>query len=174
MSSRVAFLSTILVITLATSYSAIPLHNVTSVELEPVTTLQEFPEQRYFVYNSKQVTFFEAWQLCASFGLRLASVNTAEDDAALKVALRSVDPNEAGPWWIAGTDLGNDGHFVWITTTKTMGYKTGYTNFAPGEPNNIGNEHCVEAGWPGGTLWNNRGCDGRRRYVCETFVSEVC
>ncbi|KAL9703555.1 hypothetical protein quinque_007073 [Culex quinquefasciatus] len=171
MTSKAALLTVVLAISLTTSNSAIPLHNRTSpTPKQPglATTLYlragfHPPEQRYFVFNSREVDFFQAWHLCASIGLRLASVNTAEDDAALKLALRAADSNQIGPWWIAGTDLGKHGHFLWITTARPLGYRTGYTNFAPGQPDNTaGREHCVEAGYPSGTLWNDRHCDTRR------------
>ncbi|XP_039450422.1 perlucin-like [Culex pipiens pallens] len=189
MSPKLALATVILALSLATSYSAVPIQNGTSAVTPlpvrantryfrvntPFFRAAQFPNQRYFVFNSRQVTFFEAWHLCASIGLRLASVNSAEDDAALKLALRAAGSNQVGPWWIAGTDLGKTGHFVWITTMKPLGYRTGYSNFAPGEPNNAGGvEHCVEAGWPSGTLWNDKNCEARRRYVCETYNSEYC
>ncbi|EDS28434.1 salivary C-type lectin [Culex quinquefasciatus] len=183
MTSKAALLTVVLAISLTTSNSAIPLHNRTSpTPKQPglATTLYlragfHPPEQRYFVFNSREVDFFQAWHLCASIGLQLASVNTAEDDAALKLAFRAADSNQIGPWWIAGTDLGKNGHFLWITTARPLGYRTGYTNFAPGQPDNTaGREHCVEAGYPSGTLWNDRSCDVRRRYVCEAVTSEFC
>ncbi|EDS28420.1 salivary C-type lectin [Culex quinquefasciatus] len=186
MSPKLALVTVILAISLATSYSAVPIQNGTSaVTPLPVrvntpyfrvnTPYFRFPNQRYFVFNNRQVTFFEAWHQCASIGLRLASVNSAEDDTALRLALRAADSNEVGPWWIAGTDLGKTGHFVWITTMKPLGYRTGYTNFGPGQPDNAGGvEHCVEAGWRSGTTWNDRNCEVRNRYVCETYTSEYC
>ncbi|KAL9703548.1 hypothetical protein quinque_007066 [Culex quinquefasciatus] len=125
--------------------------------------------QRYFVYNDEELTFFEAWHKCRAHGLRLASVHSALDDAKLKVALAQKDINQRGPWWIAGTDLGKSGSFVWITDDKRIDGRTGYTNFAPGEPNNAsGNEHCLEVGGgPKGTLWNDCACDLKKRYICE-------
>ncbi|XP_039443833.1 perlucin-like [Culex pipiens pallens] len=203
MSPKLALATVILAISLATSYSAVPIQNGTSAVTPlpvrvntpyfrvntpyfrvntpyfrvntPYFRAAQFPNQRYFVFNNRQVTFFEAWHQCASIGLRLASVNSAEDDAALKLALRAADSNEVGPWWIAGTDLGKTGYFVWITTMKPLGYRTGYSNFAPGQPDNAnGVEHCVEAGWRSGTTWNDRNCDAKRRYVCETYTSENC
>ncbi|XP_039443841.1 perlucin-like [Culex pipiens pallens] len=124
--------------------------------------------QRYFVYNDEELTFFEAWHKCRAHGLRLASVRSALDDAKLLVALAQKDINQPGPWWIAGTDMGQSGSFVWITGNMRIDGRRGYTNFAPGEPNNAGgNEHCLEVGWTVGTLWNDCDCDLKKRYICE-------
>ncbi|EDS43407.1 salivary C-type lectin [Culex quinquefasciatus] len=102
--------------------------------------------QRYVVFNNKRSTFFEAWRACMSLGLRLATVNSAQDDAALLVALRDAGTHHKGPWYIAGTDLGKEGSFVWLTTNREVGYGSGYVNWQTGEPSNSGgNEHCIES-----------------------------
>ncbi|XP_039450423.1 perlucin-like [Culex pipiens pallens] len=124
--------------------------------------------QRYFVYNDEPVTFFEAWHKCRAHGLRLASVHSALDDVKLMVALAQEDITQRGPWWIAGTDLGKPGSFVWITGNKRIDGRAGYTNFAAGQPDNLsGAEHCLVAGGAGGTQWNNVDCGSKSRYICE-------
>ncbi|KAL1399411.1 hypothetical protein pipiens_008239 [Culex pipiens pipiens] len=83
-------------------------------------------QQRYVVFNNKRSTFFEAWRACMSLGLRLATVNSSEDDAALLVALRDAGTHHKGPWFIAGTDLGKEGSFVWLTTNREVGHGSGF------------------------------------------------
>ncbi|EDS28419.1 salivary C-type lectin [Culex quinquefasciatus] len=124
--------------------------------------------QRYFVYNDEPVTFFEAWHKCRAHGLRLASVHSALDDVKLMVAIAQENINQRGPWWIAGTDLGKPGSFVWITGNKRIDGRVGYTNFAAGQPENLsGTGHCLVAGGAGGTQWNNVDCESKSRYICE-------
>ncbi|EDS28423.1 salivary C-type lectin [Culex quinquefasciatus] len=125
--------------------------------------------QRYFVYNDDPVTFFEAWHRCRAHGLRLASVHSALDNVKLMAALAQKDINQRGPWWIAGTDLGRTGNFVWITSNKRIDGRSGYTNFAAGEEKSAcANEHCLVAGdGTGGTQWDSVSCDNRNGYICE-------
>ncbi|XP_001848481.2 pulmonary surfactant-associated protein D [Culex quinquefasciatus] len=161
-------LSAVLVLTIAmvSSSLASPDFNATEEVLARSDALDS--NLRYHVFNDKVVDFFQAWQYCASLGLRMATVNSVEDDAELAVALIRADRKAKGPWWIGGTDLGKEGNFVWITNGKPLGHKTGFTNYAPGEPNNYGgNENCIEVGFFGGTTWNDRGCDVARATICE-------
>ncbi|XP_039443843.1 pulmonary surfactant-associated protein D-like [Culex pipiens pallens] len=130
-------------------------------------SVQCFPK-RFIVFNHMEVSFFKAWHLCESYGFELATVKSPSEDVQLKMAIEEANPKQGGPWWIAGTDLGLEGHFVWLTTGKPIGYQTGYRNFGPGEPNNLnGTEHCVEVGHPNGTFWNDKNCDVKRRFICE-------
>ncbi|XP_038106288.1 perlucin [Culex quinquefasciatus] len=122
--------------------------------------------QRYFIYNDLQLTFFEAWHQCRSHGLRLATVKSTVDDAQLKLAFAENGFNGEARWWIAGTELGKTGSYVWITDNKPIEY----TNFLPNEPNNVGGvEHCLEvgSGGIGSTQWNDYNCDNKLRYICE-------
>ncbi|XP_038118126.1 galactose-specific lectin nattectin-like [Culex quinquefasciatus] len=101
-------------------------------------------------------------------GLRLAAVNSREDNLALLVALQHVGPHQQGPWYIAGTDLGEDGKYVWITTDQSVGFGTGYSNWGPDQPDNyLGGEHCIEVGAFKGSHWNDVDCNTNRAYICE-------
>ncbi|XP_058463979.1 clotting factor G beta subunit-like [Malaya genurostris] len=124
-------------------------------------------KKQYFVHNNKEVTFLEAWRLCQAVGHQLATITSEEDSALIEQAIAK-SSNKKGPWYIAGTDLGNEGQFVWISTNKPVGYLTGYFNYSPGQPDNAGgNENCLEIGRWGGVVWNDVPCDWKQRYICE-------
>ncbi|XP_062543869.1 clotting factor G beta subunit-like [Armigeres subalbatus] len=128
-------------------------------------------KKQYFVHNNKEVTFLEAWRQCQSVGHRLATITSEEDSRLLEQAIAK-STNTKGPWYIGGTDLGNEGHFIWISTNKPIGYISGYFNYSPGQPDNAGgNEHCLEIGRWGGVVWNDVPCEWRQRYICE-YVSQ--
>ncbi|EAT36285.1 AAEL011622-PA [Aedes aegypti] len=125
-------------------------------------------KKQYFVHNNKQITFFEAWRQCLAVGQRLATI-TSEEDSLLIEQTIAKSSNSKGPWFIGGTDLGNEGHFVWISTNEPIGYKTGYLNYSPGQPDNgRGIENCLEIGRWGGVAWNDVPCDASLRYICES------
>ncbi|MEZ4448920.1 MAG: CotH kinase family protein [Nannocystaceae bacterium] len=64
-------------------------------------------------------------------------------------------------WWIGLNDRMNEGSFVWADGTPVD-----FTAWNEGEPNNAGNEDCVNIpAWTGG-LWNDLPCDQSRPYVC--------
>ncbi|XP_058833353.1 clotting factor G beta subunit-like [Topomyia yanbarensis] len=127
-------------------------------------------KKQYFVHNNKEVTFLEAWRLCQNTGHQLATI-TSEEDSQLIAHAISKSGNKKGPWYTAGTDLGNEGQFVWISTNKPVGYQTGYLNFRPDQPNDAwGNEDCLEIGRWGGVEWNDIPCDWKQRYICESVI----
>ncbi|XP_021698853.1 chymotrypsinogen B [Aedes aegypti] len=124
--------------------------------------------KQYSVHNNIHVTFMEAWRLCQAIGQRLATITSEEDSRLVEEAIAK-STNTNGPWYIGGTDWGNEGHFVWISTNTPVGHETGYINFSSGQPDNYReNEHCLEVGRWGGVKWNDVHCHARSRYICET------
>ena len=100
---------------------------------------------------------------CANFGYQLASVNTAAENAFLRV---EADARSAGNEWIGFNDRSSEGSFVW------QGAASSYTNWHSGEPSNGGcpldiacHEDCVEMYGDG--TWNDQACDDTRSYICE-------
>jgi hypothetical protein len=65
--------------------------------------------------------------------------------------------------WIGATDATSEGIFHW---TDNDVISNGYTNWDPAEPNNEGDEDCVEVKSYHGR-WNDEECDYKIRYVCQ-------
>lgn len=65
--------------------------------------------------------------------------------------------------WIAGNDLATEGRYNWFTSGEIFQY----TNWGPNEPNNNGNESCVEINGFRGKKWNDRICTHLNFYLCE-------
>uniref|UniRef100_A0AAG5D1K9 C-type lectin domain-containing protein n=1 Tax=Anopheles atroparvus TaxID=41427 RepID=A0AAG5D1K9_ANOAO len=128
-----------------------------------------FTTGKSYIVINKSRTFLEAWRFCASIGLRLATVTSAEESRLLDQAVNGTGNVPAGStWWIGGTNLGREGSFIWISTNLPVGYKTGYFNFSPGQPDNYkGVENCLEIGRFGPTMWNDMPCDTKLHFVCE-------
>lgn len=61
--------------------------------------------------------------------------------------------------WVAGSDEGDEGVWTWRAGPEA-GMVFGYTNWAPGEPNNCCNgENFLHVNWGAGT-WNDHGGPG--------------
>ena len=62
--------------------------------------------------------------------------------------------------WIGLNDRDNEGNYEW-----SNGSAAGYRNWDPEEPNNSGNEDCIEIRPAGG--WNDEGCRSSRPFICQ-------
>lgn len=122
---------------------------------------------KYIAFN-ENLNFFEAWQMCESYGLKLASVTSPADTNQIKVALNNANARNWGEYWIAGTDLGRSKSFLWITTGKNIWRPNFYLNWNSGQPDNSGgNEHCIEIYQESANRWNDRDCYVRHGFVCQ-------
>jgi hypothetical protein len=89
----------------------------------------------------------------------LVTITDAEEDAFL---IENFPIGAQGEIWLGGSDEGQEGDWYWIT-----GEAWGYENWAPGEPNNIGDdsvlsseENCLEyRNWYPTPQWNDLPCD---------------
>lgn len=72
--------------------------------------------------------------------------------------------------WIGLQDLIEEGHFLWTTTQR----EAAYTNWAPGEPDDLSGEDCVwitnDPSYRAGS-WNDDKCETFQTHViCEQLV----
>ena len=67
-----------------------------------------------------------------------------------------------GRWFIGLNDRDQEDDYVW-----TNGEPFSYNAWADGEPNNSGNEDCVELNRFGDETWNDIDCDQSLRFICE-------
>lgn len=65
-------------------------------------------------------------------------------------------------FYIGINDLATEGTFQYAT-----GGDLNYTNWSNGEPNNSGNEDCVQTRWDHGTKWNDISCAEEHSSICE-------
>ncbi|KAK3603507.1 hypothetical protein CHS0354_030360 [Potamilus streckersoni] len=70
-----------------------------------------------------------------------------------------------GGVWVGATDLVFEGEWVWSESQGKLPEQH-YTNWYPGEPNNLGsNENCltiINSGY-----WNDIACSTLLHYLCE-------
>lgn len=68
--------------------------------------------------------------------------------------------------WTSGTDQGEEGAFVWMSTGKPVNF----TSWGQGLPDNSGKiEHCLEIIKAGveNYFWNDRNCISDYFFICE-------
>lgn len=114
---------------------------------------------RQVFLHSEQANWFTAYETCRSQRRQLLTINNEEENSQML----AICAKYQRPYiWLAATDLGHAGEFVWAST----GQSVQYTNWGAHEPNNqINNEHCVML-WSG-YGWNDTPCDVSYHFFCE-------
>ena len=107
--------------------------------------------------------FTGAQATCAGYGYYLVTIDDGGEDAFLVGLAASAGGNDS--FWIGYSDagFGNEGNFYWVGAPSS----TGYENWNSGEPNNSGNEDCVEMGQGSSWAWNDIGCNSTNFFICE-------
>jgi glucose/arabinose dehydrogenase len=124
---------------------------------------QTQPPQEVFTYNGKQYrltsagTWNEAQTAAQGFGGNLVTINDAAEEAWLRQTFGTSD------LWIGLNDQQVEGSFVWAN-----GEAVTYTNWTPGEPNNVGSgEDFAAMNFNGSVRWNDWGAASRFRGIVE-------
>lgn len=111
--------------------------------------------EKVFKTDGSRGDYDAAKDTCLRMGGTLASPkNAAENDA-----LRHIVEWHRSTAILGIDDLKREGRFEHLD-----GKGLEYSNWAPGEPNNAGNEHCVEM-HPDGR-WHDRSCDIGLLIIC--------
>lgn len=108
----------------------------------------------YFL-NPQQMTGSQAQAFAQTLGANLVSVQSAAENACILTSLVALGYGTGDVVWIGFSDEVQEGTFVWYDQSPVT-----YTNWAPGEPNQNGNEDCVQI-YPGGAnpgTWNDLSC----------------
>lgn len=106
----------------------------------------------YFL-NPTSLSGSQAQSFAQNLGANLISVQSAAENQCMLDEL--VRLGESGVIWIGLNDETVEGSFVWYDQSPVT-----YSNWSPGEPNNSGNEDCVQI-YPGGAnpgMWNDLSC----------------
>lgn len=121
-----------------------------------------------YMGSTESASFDTAQSRCASFGGQLATFGSAGEFEAL---LNVRDGLGGVSAWIGLEDRGTEGHWGFIDgdTSFCQGTGTGLDcddlpQWAPGEPNNSGDEDCAQL-WS--TSINDVGCGDSMAFVCE-------
>lgn len=121
-------------------------------------------KKEYCFFTSHPLSWLDAHHTCIGSGGRLAMPVTAEENDELR---RAVAPRVGGPRvWIGVTDAATEG--AWLSPANRS---VTATMWSSGEPNNLGDEDCVEMAVGTGE-WNDLSCLERRPFLCEKSEGE--
>lgn len=113
-----------------------------------------FEGHTYFVSTFAQ-NGATAINTAAATGGHLATISSAAENNFIATIA-------GGLAWIGLTDQDSESNFVWVTGEPFV-----YTNWAPGEPNNVGNEDWVEINRGGFGRWNDLPASSTRVLIVE-------
>lgn len=122
------------------------------------------PLNKYLIMDYK-VTFFEAWRHCQHYGLQLASVKSKKDNQFMHELLsRSEHANDT--FWLAGTDTGLEGKWIWISTNHLVTLYIHWGGISP-ELDDILNCMTVGSFSEDRTLWRDDYCETPHKFICQ-------
>lgn len=131
--------------------------------------LTKLGPKSYYIGIFFKANWARSAQYCRYHGMHLASIDSAQDQKKLEEHIESIGLGHEH-FWTSGTDQGEEGKFVWMSTGKPLGWE----NWNAGEPNNYEyeggeREHCLEL-WNRdgkGLRWNDTPCSFETFFVCE-------
>jgi len=137
---------------------------------EPFTMpLKKLGGKEYYIGMFFKANWYKAEQYCRFHNMHLASINSDEEQQELEEHITGFGMGNEH-FWSSGTDQGEEGKFVWMSTGKPLTYE----NWNAGEPNNFQyengeTENCLEL-WNRdgkGLRWNDTPCSFESYFVCE-------
>jgi hypothetical protein len=124
------------------------------------------PQFNYGTHSYLVCSIYKKWTQSRNYctaparGYYLATVNNLAEQDMLLDALSAYDNS----FWIGLNDLASEDNFTWVN-----GESATFRAWNWGEPNNSGNEDCVEMNWAGDGIhdWNDAKCNLKRYFLCE-------
>ncbi|XP_073542093.1 pulmonary surfactant-associated protein D-like [Phyllobates terribilis] len=113
---------------------------------------------KIYVSDGTKATYDVAKTICTSAGGQLASPQSDDENQSM-LSLRAKYGVSA---YLGITDMLTEGTFKYANGDSLV-----YTNWNKGEPNQAGEEDCVEMQDSG--KWNDRNCEEQRLIICEFY-----
>ncbi|XP_069835333.1 pulmonary surfactant-associated protein D-like [Dendropsophus ebraccatus] len=111
---------------------------------------------KIYVSDGTQGNYNAAKSACTNAGGQMASPQNNDENQAVLVIR-----NQYGvAAWLGMNDIVTEGSFRYPNGNPII-----YLNWSPGEPNNLGDEDCVEMYDNG--KWNDKSCGDNRLVICE-------
>ncbi|XP_063814829.1 pulmonary surfactant-associated protein D-like isoform X2 [Pseudophryne corroboree] len=111
---------------------------------------------KIYVTSGKIVTYDESSAICSLAGVKMATPKNAEENKAISNIAQHYNTLA----YLGITDMKTEGTFRYQN-----GEVVTYSNWNTGEPNQQGEEDCVEMNDDG--KWNDKSCQEKRLNICE-------
>ncbi|XP_023599139.1 CD209 antigen isoform X5 [Myotis lucifugus] len=115
----------------------------------------DFFQGSCYIFSKIQSTWDASVSACEDMRAQLVVINNAEEQKFLK----SWDIRNDKSTWIGLSDKHNEGSWQWVDNTHLH-----LSFWKEGEPNNQGEEDCVELSGDG---WNDNKCSEEHFWICE-------
>ncbi|CAG2225028.1 SERT [Mytilus edulis] len=118
-----------------------------------------------YLENEGTMTLDEARETCKRYGQHLPIIENLNEQDFIKSIMEPMHVTI----WLDGTDITNEGKWVWYTT----GQPIGYFNWSPGQPDHyfgVHRENCMDYGPEYNMQWNDAPCHNSLRkhnVLCE-------
>nr|XP_034323721.1 perlucin-like protein isoform X3 [Crassostrea gigas] len=110
----------------------------------------------------EEESWVDSMKMCEIHGAYLVHINSASEDTFIT---NQMITNGVKELWLGGSDWNVEGVWVW----EPEGDLFQYSNFDHDEPDNYGDdENCVRKEQSAHYRWNDKPCDHRYSYICET------
>ncbi|KFO22973.1 CD209 antigen-like protein E isoform X1 [Fukomys damarensis] len=110
-----------------------------------------------YFFSKSQRNWHDSLTACQEAGAQLVIVESAEEQSFLQQTSKS-----KGSTWMGLSDLNKEGTWHWVDGSPLSSSLGSYWN--KGEPNNIGEEDCVEFKDEG---WNDGRCGNSNFWICK-------
>nr|CAA62217.1 C-type lectin [Botryllus schlosseri] len=148
-----------------TFFGILTLLGLTNADLKSIHVYNGY-EYRYFAGNHDTISFAGAMVKCQTYPDRANGELAMAKDSSINVAITGMTSNQQT--WIGGGDFMAEGQFRWVDNTFIQ-----WSNWDSGEPNNDGNEDCIEINHGGSGRWNDESCCSELGYVCQFPYSSM-
>ena len=116
-----------------------------------------------FKVHSNHLDWNSAKSACEALGSSLAVPNSKAKSREFPQLLKSAGASKLYLWIGLYRDPKNERRWLWVDGSTAY-----FTFWHTGEPNNAGNEDCVEFRMMSGKWkWNDKACGYHRPYICE-------
>lgn len=112
---------------------------------------------KHVYLQSKDQNWMTAFETCRYYDKQLLTLlnNKEHEDTVALVAKYKIHII-----WLAASDIGHEGNFVWTTNGQTVTDR----HWGKGEPNNKNTENCLQLYY---NIWNDVSCGREYHFFCE-------